>query len=135
MISDYSEWVYVSDTENGIPFTAASFTKTVAVDGSYTIVASATDKNGDIFNFSYSGEAFVPQTYNLTMTKASFEYYASYSDMYISMNDADENYYFYFDILLPSFRSIESGVRQDLYFGGYGSTVLKRSGLCESRVC
>lgn len=101
MIAYYSEWVYVSDTENGTPFTAASFTKTVALDGSYTIVASATDKNGDVFNFSYSGEAFVPQTYNLTMTKASFEYYASYSDMYISMNDADENYYFYFDILLP----------------------------------
>ena len=57
MIAYYSEWVYVSDTENGTPFTAASFTKTVAVDGSYTIVASATDKNGDVFNFSYSGEA------------------------------------------------------------------------------
>ena len=105
MISDYSEWVYVSDTENGTPFTAASFTKTVAVDGSYTIVASATDKNGDIFNFSYSGEAFVPQTYNLTMTKASFEYSSSYSDMYISMNDANEDYIFYFDILLPSGQS------------------------------
>ena len=105
MISDYSEWVYVSDTENGTPFTAASFTKTVAVDGSYTIVASATDKNGDIFNFSYSGEAFVPQTYNLTMTKASFEYSSSYSDMYVSMNDANEDYIFYFDILLPSGQS------------------------------
>lgn len=105
MIADYSEWVYLSDPENGTPFTAASFTKTVALDGSYTIVASATDKNGDVFNFSYSGVAFVPQTYNLTMTKASFEYYASYGDMYISMNDANEDYIFYFDILLPSGQS------------------------------
>ena len=105
MIAGYCEWVPANDPNNGTAFTAASFTKTVADDGSYTIVASATDANGDIFNLSYAESAFVPQTYNLTMAKASFEYYSSYSDMYISMNDADENYYFYFDILLPSGQS------------------------------
>lgn len=102
MIAGYCEWVPANDPNNGTAFTAASFTKTVADDGSYTIVASATDAKGDIFNLSYAESAFVPQTYNLTMAKASFDYYSSYSDMYISMNDADENYYFYFDIILPS---------------------------------
>ena len=102
MLADYCEWVPANDMYNGTAFTAASFTKTVAADGSYTIVASATDANGDIFNLSYAESAFVPQTYNLTMAKASFEYYSSSSDMYIKMNDADENYYFYFDIILPS---------------------------------
>ena len=110
MLSTYCEWVYASDVNNGTAFTAASFTKTVAADGSYTIVASATDENGDVFNLSYAESAFVPQTYNLTMAKASFEYSSSYSDMYVSMNDADENYYFYFDILLPSGqKTLESG--------------------------
>ena len=102
MIAGYCEWVPANDPNNGTAFTAASFTKTVADDGSYTIVASAIDVKGDIFNLSYAESAFVPQTYNLTMAKASFDYYSSYSDMYISMNDADENYYFYFDIILPS---------------------------------
>ena len=110
MLADYCEWVYSNDTYNGTAFVSASFTKTVAADGSYTIVASATDENGDVFNLSYAESAYVPQTYNLVMAKASFEYYSSSSDMYIAMNDADENYYFYFDIFLPSGqKTLESG--------------------------
>ncbi|MBP5659157.1 MAG: hypothetical protein J6W89_03970 [Paludibacteraceae bacterium] len=101
MIEDYCEWVNSDDVYNGTAFTAASFKKTVANDGSYTIEASATDANGDIWNLSYSGEAFVPQVYNLTMATANLSYYQSSSDMYITMSDADENYIFYFDILLP----------------------------------
>lgn len=110
MYATYCEWVHSNDTYNGTAFVSASFTKTVAADGSYTIVASATDENGDVFNLSYAESAYVPQTYNMVMAKASFEYYSSYSDMYIAMNDADENYYFYFDIRLPSGqKTLESG--------------------------
>lgn len=101
MYSTYCEWVPANDTYNGTAFASASFTKTVAGDGSFTIVATATDVNGDIWNLSYSEAAPAPEIYNLTMAKASLEYTASYSDMSVSMNDSDENYYFYFDILLP----------------------------------
>ena len=52
MFAEYCEWVYTDDPYNGTAFSSASFTKTVAADGSYTIVATATDANGDVWNLN-----------------------------------------------------------------------------------
>jgi len=110
MLADYCEWVPANDAENGTAFTAASFTKTVAQDGSYTIVASATDANGDVWNLSATVEAFVPQTYDLKMASATMKYYSEGSDMYITLKDSLEDHVFQFDILLPdSQTSLVSG--------------------------
>ncbi len=104
MLAEYCEWVPTDDIYNGTSFTAASFTKTVAADGSFTIVASATDVNGDVWNLSYAGEAFVPQTYDLTMAFESESFYAADNDVYVILRDeagSDYNYSFTFDIVLP----------------------------------
>lgn len=110
MLINYCGWGSASSDYFTAKFTAASFKKTVAADGGYTIEASATDENGDTYTFNYTKSAFVPQVYNLTMTKASFSYYASDGDLYIEMNDAEENYFFDFDILLSEGQeALESG--------------------------
>ena len=54
MYADYCEWAFADDPYNGTAFASCSFTKTVAADGSFTIVASATDINGDVWNLSYA---------------------------------------------------------------------------------
>ena len=101
MLADYCEWVPANDVYNGTAFTAASFTKTVDADGSYTIVASATDANGDVWNLFAAVEAFVPQTYDLKMASATMKYYPDGSDMYIALEDSLKDHVFQFDILLP----------------------------------
>ena len=52
MYAEYCEWAYTDDPYNGTAFSSASFTKTVAADGSYTIVATATDVEGDVWNLN-----------------------------------------------------------------------------------
>ncbi len=113
MLADYCEWVYSSDIYNGTAFTAASFKKTVANDGSFTIEASATDANGDIWNITYAESAFVPQTYNVTIEYVKETYYSEDNDVYLVMRDktgSDYNYSFIFDIVVGEGKeALESG--------------------------
>ena len=110
MLTDYCGWGESSSEYFTSSFTNASFTKTVAEDESYTITASATDENGDEFIFSYEGEAFVPQEYNLTMASCTETFYTSGNDVYVKLTDPTGNYIFYFDIFVEDGQTaLESG--------------------------
>ena len=100
MYSYYCYWENPNNPMEYGDYTAASFTKTVAADGSYTLVASATDNNGDTYNINYSGSAYVPQTYEITIGSISSSYYDSTSEVYYQLLDKDNQYAFYFDIFV-----------------------------------
>ena len=58
---DYDKYAYVY-------YASASFTKTVAADGSFTVVASIEDTKGDIWNLSYEQGAPEVREESLTLT-------------------------------------------------------------------
>ncbi len=111
---DMSQWYCYwenpnSPMESG-DFTDATFTKTVAADGSYTLVASATDDNGDIYNINYAGQPYVPQVIDVTIGVIYSSYYAETHEAYYQLLDADNQYAFYFDIYIDEgLTDVESG--------------------------
>ena len=113
-IDDMSQWSSYWENPNSPMeygnFTEATFTKTVATDGTYTLVASATDDSGDTYNISYKGQPYVPQVYNVTIAKTSHAYYKETQEMVYQLLDADDKYAFYFDIYIAEgLKDVESG--------------------------
>ncbi len=110
MYAYYCYWENPNNPMEYGDFTAASFTKTVATDGSYILVASATDNNGDTYNINYEGSAYVPQTYAITIGSISSFFYAETHEAYYQLLDADNQYAFYFDIYVDeNLTDVESG--------------------------
>ena len=101
-MDDYYSCQWTLDGDWIADYTAATFKKTVAADGSYTIEATATTEDGDTYTLNASVSAYVPQTFNVTITDVSFKFYASYGDAYYVLSDANEDYKFYFDIFVAA---------------------------------
>lgn len=89
--------VYSADGKTAVGFTEADFTKTVNQDGTFSVLAHATTKQGDVFTITYSGTSYVPQQYDITAASYDEEYYSYSGDWYISMI-SEEGEEFYFDI-------------------------------------
>lgn len=100
MDADYT-CLYDGATKEWISdFTDASFKKVVAEDGSYTIEASATLTNGDVYTLNAQVSAYIPQTFDITMTQMDFQFYSTDGDAYYKLSDTNEDYIFAFDIFV-----------------------------------
>ena len=103
-MDDFWSYLY-KGSYNYVDFVApTTFTKTVDANNKIKIVASATDKNGDVWNLTYdeASQPEMPQGGTFVADEVEGTYYSSYSDIQYILTFTDAMLVFSFDIKLPS---------------------------------